>query len=123
MPLSFAAGWPDRHPAEFAALLRVRLRFPTPPPSWRAQYLACEEFLATGAGPGPLRVPALVVHGTDDRGVPYANIAPLMARLPRGRLATLHGAGHLCWLERPAEVIDHIVAHVAMHLSPVPGAV
>ncbi len=101
MPLAFAAGWTEAHPRDFERLLAARLEHPTPAFAWRRQYVACERFLARGlAGPLP-DVPALVLHGTDDRIVPFANAAPLAKRFPRGRLVALEGAGHLACLEQP----------------------
>jgi pimeloyl-ACP methyl ester carboxylesterase len=41
----------------------------------------------------------LVVHGTADRVVPYANGVELARRLPHARLETFEGAGHLLFIE------------------------
>jgi pimeloyl-ACP methyl ester carboxylesterase len=100
MPYSFAPGWVDTHPAEFERWLEARLAYPTPPFAWRAQFDASARFLAEGLGAGSIPQPALVIHGTEDRVVPYANAPCLTARLDHADLVTLHGAGHLCWLER-----------------------
>lgn len=43
---------------------------------------------------GALRVPTLVVHGSEDRVVPPAMGAELAATLPGARMVTLDGAGH-----------------------------
>ncbi len=101
MPLAFADGWVEANPAEFERVLAARLEHPTPAFAWRRQFAACEGFLAKGlAGPLP-DVPVLVLHGTCDRIVPFANAAPLARRFARGRLIPLEGAGHLACLERP----------------------
>ena len=104
MPLSFAPGWVDAHPAEFEHALAARLDHPTPAFAWRRQYDACEEFLAHGIDVGAIAVPTLVLHGTADRVVPYANAALLLERIPGARHVALPGAGHLALLERPDEV-------------------
>ena len=58
--------------------------------------------------------PALVVHGTADRVVPYyANAELLVGRLPHAEHLSLEGAGHLALLERPDEVQKHILDFVA----------
>lgn len=109
MPLSFAPGWVDAHPAEFGRWLQARLAHPTPAQAWRAQFDASAAFLTEGLGPGPIPHPALVIHGTEDQVVPYANARALVERLDRARLVTLRGAGHLCWLER-SDAVNELLA-------------
>ena len=111
MPYSFAPGWVDEHPDEYERLLALRLTSLTPADAWQAQLGACARFLAVGPPSGTINVPTLVVHGTADRVVPYGNAAPLVQRIPRARLVTLDGAGHLCWLERP-EVVNNLLSGV-----------
>lgn len=101
MPLSFRPGWTDIHRDEFEEILRARLAYPTPVASWRAQYDACAAYLASGVRASQVAAPALVIHGTADRVVPYANCKALAAAVPDSRLVTLSGAGHLCWFEEP----------------------
>ena len=113
MPLSFAPGWADAHPSEFDRWLQARLAHPTPPAAWKAQFDASARFLAEGLGPGPIPHPTLVIHGTEDRVVPYANARPLVERLDDARLVTLRGAGHLCWLEQSDAVNDLLAEFVA----------
>lgn len=43
---------------------------------------------------GEIRVPTLVLHGTEDRTVPYASGVQLSERIPGARLVTFEGAGH-----------------------------
>jgi 3-oxoadipate enol-lactonase len=113
MPLSFAPGWAEAHPAEFAQLLDLRLRASTPTECWRAQYEACVAYLHHGLPPGPISQPAVIVHGTADRVVPYQNTPHLARRLPQASVVTLEGTGHLCWIEQPAIVNDIIRAAVS----------
>jgi 3-oxoadipate enol-lactonase len=101
MPFAFADGWVASHPEEFERALAARLEHPTPAFAWRRQYLACESFLASGLSGQLPDVPVLVVHGTDDRIVPFTNAAPLASRFTRSQLVPLNGAGHLACLERP----------------------
>jgi pimeloyl-ACP methyl ester carboxylesterase len=103
MPLSFAPGWCEEHPAEFEELLALRLDSPTPVAAWQSQFDACAEFLRVGLPEGVLTPPTVIVHGTADRVVPYENAAHLAKRLPQATLVTMEGAGHLCWMERPDE--------------------
>jgi 3-oxoadipate enol-lactonase len=112
MPLSFAPGWVEQHPAEFEALLADRLSAPTPIEAWLAQFDACVVFLRDGLG-SRLVHPAVIVHGTADRVVPYKNAVHLTRTVPQASLVTLDGAGHLCWIERAAEVNNVLMAAIS----------
>jgi hypothetical protein len=108
MPISFAPGWVEEHPAEYEELLADRLSAPTRIDAWLAQFMACTVFLREGLQ-SPIRHPTVIVHGTADRVVPYENAAHLVRAAPEASLVTLEGAGHLCWIERAAEVNDIIL--------------
>jgi 3-oxoadipate enol-lactonase len=101
MPLSFAPGWTERHPERFERYLQNRLQHPTPPACWAAQFQACEQYFAEGVGAERITQPALVIHGTADRVIPFANGELLAAQLPNARLLRLDGIGHLPYLEEP----------------------
>jgi pimeloyl-ACP methyl ester carboxylesterase len=109
MPLSFAPGWTEQHPDEFEELLAARLAHPTPGFAWRRQFEAAEDFLERGVDPARVAHRTLVIHGTDDRVVPYANAELLASRLPNSELLRVDGAGHLALLERSEAVDDAIV--------------
>ena len=85
MPLSFRSGWTDAHPDEFEALLDDRLRYPTPPECWRAQYEACLEWASRVTPVEQIEAPTLVVHGDDDRIVPHENGVELSRRIAGSR--------------------------------------
>ncbi len=53
---------------------------------------------------GEIRVPALVVCGTEDRLTPLKYARYLAEHLPDARLVTIEGAGHMVMVERPADV-------------------
>ena len=60
-----------------------------------------------------IQTPSLIIHGTDDRVLPYAHGLALHAALSNSRLLTLEGAGHeLHPLDWPA-IIDSVVEHTA----------
>jgi len=65
-----------------------------------------------------VRCPVIVVHGTDDRIIPYANGVRL-AELTGGRLETLEGVGHLPQARHPV-VINHLIHDFANALKPTP---
>ena len=52
--------------------------------------------------------PALVITGSADRVVPFANCERLADKLPNAELETLDGAGHLCFIEQ-AEAFNRVV--------------
>ncbi len=116
MPTSFAPGWTERHPARFEQVLQARLRHPTPPQCWAAQFAACVQFFEAGVDASRLRTPTLVIHGTEDRVVPYANGVALAQRLPQARLVTLEGCGHLPPLEEPERFAQLVREHVGSAL-------
>lgn len=119
MPISLAPGWPERRPGRFEELLAARLEHPTPPEAWRAQFDACEKFLAVGLPDGEISVPTYAVHGTADRVVPYPNAAVVKQRIPHAEVVTMKDCGHLCWLERPHVVNRLLVAVTSELKSPV----
>lgn len=112
MPRSFSRGWTESHPAQFEDILRRRLEFPTPLEFWLAQYQACVEFFVAGAQVEDIKVPTLVIHGSDDRIVPVANGRLLAQRLPNGSYVELPMVGHLPYLEDPDGIARLIVEHL-----------
>lgn len=52
----------------------------------------------------------LVIAGTADALVPFANASILASRIPRAQTYTVYGGGHLCLLDRAAEVGPVIAA-------------
>ena len=60
-----------------------------------------------------IRMPTLVVHGTEDQMLPVANAHAIAARIPDARLEILEGVGHLFWWEQPdrsAELVAELAA-------------
>ena len=98
---SFREGWAAENQDRFEELLAARLEFPTPPDRWRDHFNAGGDFADAQWPAEELDVPALVVHGTADRVVPFANTDLFMSRLPRAELAAFDGAGHNIPLEEP----------------------
>ncbi|HEX2025632.1 MAG TPA: alpha/beta fold hydrolase [Actinomycetota bacterium] len=68
----------------------------------RRQWTAMRGFDAYDRLP-TLRVPTLVLHGTEDRTIDPANARLLAERIPGAKLVLLEGAGHVYHAERPAE--------------------
>jgi 2-hydroxy-6-oxonona-2,4-dienedioate hydrolase len=81
-------------------------------------------FISVMSNPGPammsffqlgpqletLPVPTMVVHGRDDRTVPYENALRLVSLIPDSRLVLFNRCGHWAQLEH-AEEFNRLVAH------------
>lgn len=80
-------------------------------PGWEAQNAAFEAFDASD-WLYEVTIPALVIHGRDDRTVPLENGRRLADGLPRGTFETYAGAGHGVWIERSRPVNDRLAAHL-----------
>jgi pimeloyl-ACP methyl ester carboxylesterase len=55
-----------------------------------------------------VRLPTLVLHGSDDQVIDVENARVLAARIPGAEIAIIEGAGHVYHSEQP-EVADEIV--------------
>jgi 3-oxoadipate enol-lactonase len=86
------------HPEEVAE--DQRLGTPQAPRMARRQWEAMQRFDALDRLPS-LRVPTLVLHGTEDRTVHPDNARILAERIPDARLIMLEGAGHVYHAEQP----------------------
>ena len=89
---------------EFASRLGAdivqRLRYPPNVVGYKAQLAAAWGWDATDQL-GELRVPALVLHGDEDRIIPLENGRRLAAAIPGARFEELAGAGHLYPTDEP----------------------
>jgi pimeloyl-ACP methyl ester carboxylesterase len=65
--------------------------------------LACESYNVT-ARLDAIRIPVLVLCGTDDQLVPRINSESLVEQIPGAALQTIEDAGHLVILEQPSRV-------------------
>ncbi|WP_331235478.1 alpha/beta fold hydrolase [Natronorarus salvus] len=75
---------------------------------WEAQEAALLEFDASDRL-HEMTVPALVIHGTEDRVVPVENGRLLAETLPRGEFVGIDGGPHLVGIERSRAVNDELV--------------
>jgi 3-oxoadipate enol-lactonase len=86
------------HPEEVAADLRHGT--PQAPLAARRQWEAMQGFDVFDRLP-EIQVPALVLHGTEDRTIHPDNARLLAERIPGARLVLLEGAGHVYHAEQP----------------------
>ncbi len=80
-------------------------------------FLACDRFDVMDRLAG-IEVPTLVVNGTADELTPIKYARFLADHIPRARLVTVEGAGHMVMLERPEEVAQAIRGFLTAELPP-----
>jgi 3-oxoadipate enol-lactonase len=62
---------------------------------------------------GEIRLPTLVIHGTDDQMIPVTNGDMIAQLIPGSHLEIFDGVGHMFFLERPERSAELLRAHVA----------
>jgi pimeloyl-ACP methyl ester carboxylesterase len=67
----------------------------------------------TGERLAQIHAPTLVLAGDDDAVIPAPSSLVLDQRIPDSRLHTIHGAGHLFFIEKPAETYQLVSAFLA----------
>ncbi len=72
---------------------------------------------------GEINVPTAILHGTEDRMLPYPNQAPIHAAIAGSTLDTFEGAGHLHFWEDPQRVVQILADLTARSHEPSPSAV
>jgi 3-oxoadipate enol-lactonase len=102
------------HPDEVAEDLHRGTR--QAPLAARRQWEAMQGFDAFDGLPD-LRVPTLVLHGTEDRTIDPDNGKTLARRIPGARLVLLEGAGHVYHAEQP-DAADQAVMDFIRSLRP-----
>lgn len=70
--------------------------------------LACTQGLDLRAQVSQIRLPTLILHGSEDRIVPPASSQWLAGQIQNSRLRILDGAGHVPTVTREKEVADEI---------------
>jgi pimeloyl-ACP methyl ester carboxylesterase len=103
----YAPAFAEAHPEHVEDDLRVGRAQPQHPEGQRRQWEAVQGWGAYERLPG-LRVPVLVLHGSEDRLIDVENARVLASRIPGAELAVLEGAGHVYHSEQ-AERADEIV--------------
>lgn len=104
----------EEHPDHVAEDLRVGSENPQRPHAGRRQWEAVQGFDAYDRLP-EVRVPTLVVHGTEDRMVAPENARILAERIPGAELVWLEGAGHVYHSEQPERADDVVLDFIGRH--------
>ena len=103
VPFVYAAGTPrSRIDEDFS----VRLAIPTAPEGYRNQMEGSAQWPGSYPRLGAIRVPTLVVHGTEDRLVPPANAELLAGAIPGARLEWIEDASHVFFTDQPERTIE-----------------
>lgn len=68
-----------------------------------------------------IRIPSMLLWGTDERLLPQSMLTYYRRHLPETRIEVMHGWGHAPQMERPTEVVDRVV-QFALGLSKRGGA-
>ena len=97
----------EDHYAEFMAMAEST---PVPRRTVELQMQAILGHDTSARLPG-LSTPTLVVHGTVDRVLPFANGPHVASLIPGARLETLEDIGHMFWWEQPERSAELVRAH------------
>lgn len=110
----YAPGFADAHPEHVEEDLRIGRAQPQHPQGRRRQH---EAIRAWDAYERLLRVrvPTLVLHGSEDQLIDVANARVLADRIPGAELAIVEGAGHVYHSERPEVADELVLAFIRRH--------
>ncbi len=104
----------EEHPDHVAEDLRVGSENPQRAHAGRRQWEAVQGFDAYDRLP-EIRIPTLVLHGTEDRMVAPENARILAERIPGAELVWLEGAGHVYHSEQPERADDVVLDFIGRH--------
>jgi 3-oxoadipate enol-lactonase len=96
--------------ANYAAFEEVAVQRPVPVAVILRQMQAIGRHDTSARLPS-IEVPTLVIHGTEDRMLPFANGEAIAQTIPGARLAPLEGVGHMFWVEEPLRSAELIREH------------
>ncbi|MCS6817122.1 MAG: alpha/beta hydrolase [Blastocatellia bacterium] len=102
LPLRFSDRFLTEHPEIVGDFLARRKAHLPPAYAWQRQFAACLRF-ETESHLKALRIPTLIVTGSDDPIVPSENSLRLARVIPNARLVIFPGARHLVFIERAEE--------------------
>lgn len=110
----YAPDFARAHPEHVEEDLRVGSAQPQDPKGRRRQWEAVQRWDAFDRLPD-VRVPTLVLHGSEDMLIDVGNARAIASRIPGAELAIIEGAGHVYHSEQPeasdAIVLDFVRRH------------
>jgi pimeloyl-ACP methyl ester carboxylesterase len=110
----YSPGFAAAHPDHVEEDLRVGRTQPQDPAGQRRQWEAMQSWDAYDRLP-ELRVPTLVLHGSEDRLIDPENARLLAARIPGAELVILDGAGHVYHSEQPEAADEAVLGFIRRH--------
>ncbi len=111
---AFNERFTNRNPHLMDRILEWRLEQDAEDPAREAQAAAVLNFDVSDRLDS-IRVPTLVLHGTDDQVVPAANATLLEEAIPNARLERFEGGSHLFFIEDAEEVNEELLAFLDEH--------
>lgn len=96
----YSHAFQESHPDFIEREIQQRARRPVRARAFSAQYEAVRRHDTWDRLP-ELRLPVLVLHGSEDEVMPPGNGEVIARRIPGARLVVLDGLGHLFWHEDP----------------------
>ncbi|ELY55768.1 alpha/beta fold hydrolase [Natronolimnohabitans innermongolicus] len=106
---AFTERFTNRNPHLMDRILEWRLEQDADDPAREAQAAAVLGFDVSDRLDG-IRVPTLVLHGTEDRVVPFENGLLLEEAIPNARLERVEGGSHLFFIENAERVNEELLA-------------
>jgi pimeloyl-ACP methyl ester carboxylesterase len=110
----YAPAFAAAHPEHVDEDLRVGRAQPQHPAGQRRQWEAVRTWDAYDRLP-ELRVPTLVLHGSEDQMIDVGNARVLASRIPGAELAILEGAGHVYHSEQSERADEIVLDFVRRH--------
>ena len=117
--VTFSAGFMERHPDKIKEWLIKGAESPPSPRGFKRQAEAVAGFETWDRLP-QIRVPTLILAGTDDQLIPAENSRILASRMPNAKLVLFEGAGH-GYLWEAEEEANRIILDFLRH-HPIPPA-
>lgn len=111
---AFNERFTNRNPHLMDRILEWRLEQDADDPAREAQAAAVLNFDVSDRLER-IRVPTLILHGTDDRVVPFENALLLEEAIPDARFERFEGGSHLFFIEDADRVNEELVAFLDEH--------
>ena len=105
---AFTERFTNRNPHLMDQIIEWRLEQDADEPAREAQAAAVQSFDVSDRLER-VRVPTLILHGTDDQVVPAENARLLEEKLPNSRLELIEGGSHLFFIEDDELVSEHLL--------------
>ncbi|MFD1565168.1 alpha/beta fold hydrolase [Haloarchaeobius amylolyticus] len=105
---AFTERFTNRNPHLMDQIIEWRLEQDADEPAREAQAAAVQSF-DVSERLGRVRVPTLILHGTDDRVVPVENARLLEEKLPNSQLELIEGGSHLFFIENDDLVNEYLL--------------